>query len=85
MLVTYIGRPLDVRERTCNISRNRWLRMSMCIIVGIILIPIMLVIYYERIQMVSSCLTRSLRCLCLIPLIRPTSTAFRYLSLLVTL
>jgi len=40
---------------------------------------------FWRIQMVSSSLAHSLRCLCWIPLIRPTSTVFRCLSLLVTL
>jgi len=45
----------------------------------------MSVIYFGRIQMLSSCLTHSLQCLCWIPHIRPTSAVFRCLSLSVTL
>jgi len=74
-----------IRDDMQHISLSRWLRMSMCTIVVIIMILMMSVIYFGRIQMVSSCLTHSIRCLCWIPHIRRTSIVFCCLSLSVTL
>jgi len=68
-----------------SISWNPWLRISMCITIGSMLIPKMSWLFFGCIQIASSFLTCFLMRLCCIPLIKPTNIIFRCLNLLVSL
>jgi len=78
-------------RRSIRGTRNdmQHLLKSLCImvtfiIVGSIMILMMSVMFFWHIQILSSCLTCSPRCLCLIPHTRQTSIVFHCLSLSVT-